>query len=95
MRITNKVYFREILFLFAFITASLIATAQKIKYYENPKYGPDSLSRVKCAKNLSNMSSFVKVDMFDYAYDSWRYCFKNCPGASKNIYIMGAKILKH
>lgn len=95
MRIINKVYFRKILFTCAIITVSLFTYAQKLKYYENPKYGPDSLSRVECAKNLSNMSSFVKVNMFDYAYDSWRYCFVNCPGASKNIYIMGAKILKH
>ncbi len=95
MRIINKVSFREILFVGALITVSLFTNAQKLKYYENPKYGIDSLSRVECAKNLSNMSSFVKVDMFDYAYDSWRYCFKSCPGASKNIYIMGAKILKH
>lgn len=95
MRIINKIDFREISFISALITVSLFTHSQKLKYYENPKYGPDSLSRVECAKNLSNMSSFVKVDMFDYAYDSWRYCFKNCPGASKNIYIMGAKILRH
>jgi tetratricopeptide (TPR) repeat protein len=95
MQIFNKISFREILFAYALITVSMITTAQKLKYYENPKYGPDSLSRVECAKNLSNMSSYVKVNMFDYAYDSWRYCFGNCPGASKNIYIMGAKILKN
>ncbi len=95
MRIINRVYFRELLFVSALITVSLFNYAQKLKYFENPKYGPDSISRVECAKNLSNMSSFVKVDMYDYAYDSWRYCFNHCPGASKNIYIMGAKILKH
>jgi tetratricopeptide (TPR) repeat protein len=76
-------------------TASIIGNAQKMEYYENPKYGPDSISRTECAKNLSNMSSYVKVNMPDYAYSSWRYCFHNCPAASKNIYIMGAKILKH
>jgi tetratricopeptide (TPR) repeat protein len=95
MRIIDKVNFRKISFICALVAVSLFAYSQKLKYYENPKYGPDSLSRVECAKNLSNMSSFVKVDMFDYAYDSWRYCFKYCPGSSKNIYIMGAKILKH
>jgi tetratricopeptide (TPR) repeat protein len=95
MRIINNINFRVISFVCALTIVTLFTYAQKMKYYENPKYGPDSLSRVECAKQLSNMSSFVKVDMFDYAYDSWRYCFKNCPGASKNIYIMGAKILKH
>lgn len=95
MRIINKIHIREISILSILITASLFTHSQNLKYYENPKYGPDSISRVECAKNLSNMSSFVKVDMFDYAYDSWRFCFRNCPAASKNIYIMGAKILKH
>ncbi len=95
MRISNRINFRVVSSFLAFATVTLFTSAQKMHYYENPKYGPDSLSRVECAKHLSNMSSFVKVDMFDYAYDSWKYCFKNCPGASKNIYIMGAKILKH
>lgn len=95
MWIKNKINFKKILFVYALIAAGLFGHAQKLKYYENPKYGPDSLSRLECAKNLSSMSSFVKVNMFDYAYDSWKYCFTNCPGASKNIYIMGAKILKH
>jgi tetratricopeptide (TPR) repeat protein len=63
--------------------------------HENPKYGPDSASRMECAKNLSTMSEFVKINLFDRAYDSWLYCFNNCPSGSKNIYLYGSKILKH
>ena len=35
MRIINKVYYREILFVYALITVSLFTYAQKLKYYEN------------------------------------------------------------
>lgn len=63
--------------------------------YENPNYGPDSASRMECASNLSIMNQYVKINTPEYAYDSWRYCFYNCPKSSKNIYIHGAKILKY
>ncbi|MGD2034646.1 MAG: hypothetical protein PVF73_06310 [Bacteroidales bacterium] len=69
--------------------------AQRSKIYENPKYGADSASRMECASNLSIMNQYVKIKTYEYAYDSWRYCFFNCPQASKNIYIHGGKILKH
>jgi len=95
MWIINNKSIRPVLFVCVLFTVSLFNHAQKLNYYENPKYGPDSISRTECAKNLSNVSSYVKVNMPDYAYPSWRYCFHNCPGASKNIYIMGAKILKY
>lgn len=63
--------------------------------HENPKYGSDSASRVECAKNLSTTGEFVRINMFDYAYPSWKYCFSNCPQASKNIYLHGVKIMHH
>jgi tetratricopeptide (TPR) repeat protein len=95
MWIINIKSIKLFLFVLILFTASIVSHAQKLEYYENPKYGPDSISRTECAKNLSNMSSYVKVNMPDYAYASWRYCFHNCPAASNNIYIMGAKILKY
>lgn len=55
------------------------------------KYGEDSLS---CITNLSVYVEFVKTGMYDYALDSWRYVFTNCPAASKNLYTHGAKIMK-
>ncbi len=63
--------------------------------YENPNYGPDSASRMECASNLSIMNQYVKINTLEYAYDSWRYCYYNCPQSSKNIYIHGSKILKY
>jgi tetratricopeptide (TPR) repeat protein len=63
-------------------------------FSSNPAYGKDSATRITCASNLSTMSEFYRINMFDYAYDAWRSCFFNCPRSSKNIYIMGARILK-
>jgi tetratricopeptide (TPR) repeat protein len=78
-----------------FILLILQFTAYGQLPHENPKYGTDSASRMECAKNLSTMSEFVKIDLYDRAFGSWKYCFNNCPSASKNIYLYGSKILKH
>lgn len=56
------------------------------------KYGEDSIT---CLGNLSTMSEFVKIKVYEYAYAPWQYCFKNCPAASKNIYIQGKKIVDY
>jgi tetratricopeptide (TPR) repeat protein len=63
--------------------------------YLNPKYGPDSASRQKCANDLSTMSEFMKIDLLDYAHPSWLAVFKECPAASKNIYLHGVKIYRY
>jgi len=85
-------------YLLPFVVISLISShcfGQRHKIIENPNYGPDSASRMECASNLSIMNQYVKINTLEYAYDSWRSCFYNCPQASKNIYIHGAKILKY
>ncbi len=69
--------------------------AQMETIYNNPDYGPDSASRIACANNLSTMSEYMKIDLPTYAYQSWKQVFDNCPKASKNIYLHGAKIIKH
>ncbi len=77
------------------VIANLSLTSFSQRYLSDPDYGADSAKRKECAQNLSTMSEFVKIDIYDYAFDAWRWCFFNCPKSSKNIYIMGAKILKH
>jgi tetratricopeptide (TPR) repeat protein len=78
---------------FLFLFSSLSGQLRNI--YENPHYGTDSASRMECASNLSIMNQYVKINTLEYAYESWHYCFFNCPKSSKNIYIHGAKILKY
>jgi tetratricopeptide (TPR) repeat protein len=82
----------------AIFTISLIILGSTVfgqRYYSDPDYGPDSASRRECAMSLSVMSEYVKINSLDLAYDAWRYCFFNCPKASKNIYVNGAKIVKN
>jgi tetratricopeptide (TPR) repeat protein len=81
------------LLLTAGLLISTLLFAQKPA--ENPKYGPDSIARMNCASNLSTMSEFVKIKVYEYAYLPWVYTFQNCPGASKNIYIQGKKIIDY
>lgn len=61
-------------------------------YPQSSKYGSDS---IQCLGSLSVMSEFAKMELYDEAYDAWKYCFNNCPAASRNIYIIGDNILKY
>jgi tetratricopeptide (TPR) repeat protein len=56
------------------------------------KYGADS---VQCVQNLSVYREFYKQKNIEDAVAPWRWAYINCPKASKNLYIDGAKIFKH
>lgn len=73
---------------------SLSLFAQLPNIDENPSYGPDSASRMECANNLSTMSEFMKIHLYNYALPSWQRVFDNCPASSKNIYIYGVRIYR-
>jgi tetratricopeptide (TPR) repeat protein len=70
------------------------AWAQPANIQDNPKYGPDSASRMNCANNLSTMSEFMKINLLDHAFPSWQIVFNECPASSKNIYLHGVKIYR-
>lgn len=76
--------------IFILIAGIFLATGS---YAQNggSKYGDDSIT---CLGNLSTMSEFVKIKVYEYAYAPWQYCFNHCPGSSKNIYIQGEKIVE-
>ncbi|KPL12224.1 MAG: hypothetical protein AMS23_04670 [Bacteroides sp. SM1_62] len=83
--------------LFTLFTVSFglyIAWAQPANIQDNPKYGPDSASRMNCANNLSTMSEFMKIDLLDHAFPSWQIVFNDCPASSKNIYLYGVRIYR-
>ncbi len=82
-------------FFFVFLFFLTIQEVFPQQPWLNPKYGSDSISRMRCASNLSNVDQFVKINVIDYAVDSWKYVFENCPQASKNIYIYGVRIFKY
>lgn len=83
----------QLTLLFILIGISRVS-AQPENIYENPKYGPDSASRMDCANNLSTMSEFMKINLSDYALASWRKVFTECPESSKNIYLYGVRIYR-
>ena len=60
----------------------------------NPAFGPDSASRIRCAADLSTMSEYIKINLYDDALPAWRSVYNNCPAASKNIYISGERIFR-
>lgn len=88
---------KKIIFLLSIVlTIGIYSTSAQtgVNIYLDPKYGPDSLSRIACANNLSTMSEFMKINLYDYALPSWREVFANCPASSRNIYLYGVRIFK-
>jgi len=57
--------------------------------YGQDKYGnePD-----KCKTNLSLFHEAVKMGNYEAALEPWKWCFDNCPEASKVIYSDGVKM---
>lgn len=88
---------KKIFFVLCFINSIGILSVKAqagSNIYLDPKYGPDSLSRMECANNLSTMSEFMKINLYDYALPSWREVFAVCPASSRNIYLYGVRIFK-
>lgn len=78
-----------------FIVSVLNLRAQAgLNIHLDPKYGPDSLTRMECANNLSTMSEFMKINLYNYALSSWQSVFDKCPASSKNIYLYGVRIYR-
>lgn len=55
-------------------------------------HGDDS---VRCVRSLSLYRENVKNKAYEYAINDWIAVFDECPKASKNIYIDGAKLYKY
>ena len=53
-------------------------------------HGEDS---IRCRENISLLTSYAKSENYKDARLFWEKAYKECPGASKNIYIYGVKIL--
>ena len=56
------------------------------------KFGQDSIS---CVTNISLYREYVKQKNYEDAIGPWRKAYIDCPKASKNIYIDGAKIFNY
>ncbi|HPX76699.1 MAG TPA: tetratricopeptide repeat protein [Bacteroidales bacterium] len=49
----------------------------------------------KCMIMLSTYNEFVNQQNYKDAMPAWRWCFKNCPAATRNIYIHGTSIVEY
>ncbi len=59
---------------------------------DQSKYGEDPET---CGIKLSTYTEFFNQGNLNDAMPAWRWCFLNCPEATKNIYIHGTKIVEH
>ena len=71
---------------FLFMTLCFSSMAQEANYGENPE---------ECKKNLTIMQTYYKQKAYEDAVRSYRKCLDGCPESSKNIYIVGERIMKH
>lgn len=78
--------------IFLAITALMIMAASQVfaQGTKMPKYGNDS---VQCITHISLYREFYKQQNFIDALPHWRWVFRNCPIASLNVYIDGAKMM--
>lgn len=53
-------------------------------------HGKDSID---CVRNIAFFKTYAKSNNYVDAYGFWKKVYENCPGASKDTYIVGAKIL--
>jgi len=56
--------------------------------YETPE---DSIA---CGKHLSAYRTFFKIDLYDYAMDTWLKAFNDCPASSEMMYIDGVTMYR-
>ncbi|HPT03277.1 MAG TPA: hypothetical protein PLJ84_11820 [Bacteroidales bacterium] len=78
--------------IFLAIAAILFLTSSQVSAQGNkvPKYGNDS---VQCITHISLYREFYKQQNYIDALPHWRWAFNNCPLASLNLYIDGAKMM--
>jgi len=69
---------------------TLLAAGQVFAQDTMKKYGSDSIS---CVTHASLYLEFYKQKNYADALPHWRWIFINCPIASQNTYIFGAKII--
>ena len=77
---------KTIAFLIAFSFTSIAQEKKEVNFGENPE---------ECKKNLTIMQTYYKQKAYEDAARSYRKCLTECPESSKNIYIIGEKIIKN
>jgi len=60
--------------------------------YAQENYGSEPET---CRTNLSIYTEYVNQKNYHDALPAWRWCFENCPGATRNIYIHGVTIMEY
>ncbi len=76
--------------LLVFAAVFSIATSQVFAQKTMNKYGEDSVS---CITHTSLYREFYKQKNYADALPHWRWVFFNCPLASQNVYIDGARMM--
>lgn len=78
---------------FKFFALLIIGIGTYVSSFAVSKYGTGKDS-IECIKNLSLYSEYYKQNNYKDALKPWRAVFNNCPKASKNTFINGAKMYK-
>ncbi|MDO5035517.1 MAG: tetratricopeptide repeat protein [Porphyromonas sp.] len=84
---------KKVLTLLSALIFSLTAMAQTGVETGTP-YGKGNDS-IECAKNIAFYKTYAKSENYVDAYTFWKRVYDNCPGATKDTYIIGANILKY
>ncbi len=74
------------------VLVQLVLMGTMNSFAQDDKFGTDP---DKCRESVSLYREYYKQKNYDDALPGWRWAFKNCPTATKNIVINGPKIIQH
>ncbi len=79
------------------ILISLLAFALMAPAFSQARSGPNYESpedSIACGKHLSAYRTFFKIDLYDYAMETWLKAFNDCPASSEMMYIDGVTMYR-
>ena len=78
---------------FVLLYVLVASTGYAQRPQDDPKYGDTPEEREKTLAQISLFTEYVKQDNFKDAINSWRFVFTQHPGATKNTFTAGEKIM--
>ena len=72
---------------------AISAYAQRLPYYQDPRWGNDSIERAANYTNYALYKDWYKQKNFEKAYEKWSVAYNTTPEGSENILIDGKKML--
>jgi len=82
---------RKLIFLSAFLSIIVLPGISQDRNESIYSSGEDSIA---CGKHLSAYRTFFKIDLYEYALETWLKAFNDCPASSEMMYLDGVTMYR-